>query len=704
MSANIIGPAGSGIDTWLGDVYSSSYSKTYTPTVTGTYTVYLWSRSYDPDVDPRSDSASATRTFTVSAPPTVTVSPMSWNPGSAAQTSGTFTVTANVSWVAWSSDPTWLGISTTSGNSGTTNCTMNVLANPNTTSRSGKIYFSSGGVVRAEITVTQAAKPMTTNPPVQCISSGKTATSITIKEITPPSGWTTQYRMRPVSSSNWGNWQTGNTFSGLTAATGYRFQARFAANTSTREDSKPGPESVTITTASSPYKLDVSPTELSYTLSGGDNYITVTSNVSWSWVDLPGWLTVLPGYNPNEYILRATPTTSARYAEFTVSGGGTSRKVTVIQTSDPMIHRFDAYASADIPAIELRASIENAAEIRVYLNNKERADVRVTNHTLAPDVYIKTVGVAAGTYATRLDISNGNDSWTSSTTKSVTVTAVNPALKDVAYIKSYNYGVNHIDNTETRMSIIKYSDGSFVCSAYTDAGASNGFYLNQSLIDEIEFLHDKYLNDAFYFLTRPLSERQKAEHLSFGKVYLNQAISNGLNITVGSDEYYAWWVIFSTVDKLYQDYSNAKMQVIMNVVADVLLIVQVGLLVNQIRTLSKMEVSYAVDTGPGYTGQRDLSADFRDGASLAGHFKDHGAQMGYTSEQSYLAGARQFFDKTPTVSTRSFISRDGWYFRYDAATNEFGIISNFGGISTYMFPDEPGLAYWLTQIQKYAIY
>ena len=35
------------------------------------------------------------------------------------------------------------------------------------------------------------------------------------------------------------------------------------------------------------------------------------------------------------------------------------------------------------------------------------------------------------------------------------------------------------------------------------------------------------------------------------------------------------------------------------------------------------------------------------------------------------------------------------------ATNEFGIINQYGGISTYFKPDE-GIAYWLEQIEKYA--
>ncbi len=44
---------------------------------------------------------------------------------------------------------------------------------------------------------------------------------------------------------------------------------------------------------------------------------------------------------------------------------------------------------------------------------------------------------------------------------------------------------------------------------------------------------------------------------------------------------------------------------------------------------------------------------------------------------------------------------EGTYFRYDTMTNEFGIINEYGGISTYFKP-ENGIVYWLEQIEKYA--
>ena len=78
--------------------------------------------------------------------------------------------------------------------------------------------------------------------------------------------------------------------------------------------------------------------------------------------------------------------------------------------------------------------------------------------------------------------------------------------------------------------------------------------------------------------------------LVFGKTRLNLAISNGLSVVPGSDAYYAWWVIFSTVDKLYQQYANYKFQMVMDVIGTVLIVISIGLIVNQYRTVYRAEV------------------------------------------------------------------------------------------------------------------
>ena len=107
-------------------------------------------------------------------------------------------------------------------------------------------------------------------------------------------------------------------------------------------------------------------------------------------------------------------------------------------------------------------------------------------------------------------------------------------------------------------------------------------------------------------------------------------------------------------------------------------------------------------SGKAYSGNRNSNIDFRNTkgkSTLNDHFYKHGS--GYASPEIYKNAANNFLEKLPTATTQSFVSTDGTYFRYDTATNEFGIINKYGGISTYFKPND-GLNYWLDQINKYA--
>lgn len=101
-----------------------------------------------------------------------------------------------------------------------------------------------------------------------------------------------------------------------------------------------------------------------------------------------------------------------------------------------------------------------------------------------------------------------------------------------------------------------------------------------------------------------------------------------------------------------------------------------------------------------YNGTRNPDVDFVNGKGKS-TLNKHAGKHGYTSPGEYLKDARNFLEKKPTSTIQSFISNEGTYFRYDTATNEFGIINEYGGISTYFKP-ENGMAYWLEQIEKYA--
>ena len=101
-----------------------------------------------------------------------------------------------------------------------------------------------------------------------------------------------------------------------------------------------------------------------------------------------------------------------------------------------------------------------------------------------------------------------------------------------------------------------------------------------------------------------------------------------------------------------------------------------------------------------YKGTRNSEIDFVKGKGTSTLTK-HAGKHGYVSPEEYLKDARNFLEKQPTSTIQSFVSSEGTYFRYDTATNKFGIINQYGGISTYFKP-EKGMTYWLEQIEKYA--
>ncbi|MDE6912450.1 MAG: hypothetical protein K2P35_01975, partial [Lachnospiraceae bacterium] len=81
-----------------------------------------------------------------------------------------------------------------------------------------------------------------------------------------------------------------------------------------------------------------------------------------------------------------------------------------------------------------------------------------------------------------------------------------------------------------------------------------------------------------------------------------------------------------------------------------------------------------------YNGTRNPDVDFVNGKGKS-TLNKHAGKHGYTSPEEYLKDARNFLEKKPTSTIQSFVSNEGTYFRYDTATNEFGIINEYGGIS-----------------------
>jgi pyocin large subunit-like protein len=68
----------------------------------------------------------------------------------------------------------------------------------------------------------------------------------------------------------------------------------------------------------------------------------------------------------------------------------------------------------------------------------------------------------------------------------------------------------------------------------------------------------------------------------------------------------------------------------------------------------------------------------------------------------YEARAKGFFSSEPTNSTLWFYDVDAILYRYDEASNEFGMCTPSGVMITYFLPKNK-LIYWYRQVEQYAI-
>jgi hypothetical protein len=140
----------------------------------------------------------------------LTVSPTTWNPGSAAA-STTVTVTSPGAWSAGSSQA-WLMASPGSGAAGTRTVTVSVTANTSTAARTGTITFLSGGAT-AILTVTQAGtgvvdecgSTMATACAWTLLSSGTTSRVAGLQT----SADTDLYKFTAPVSGTWRFWTSG---------------------------------------------------------------------------------------------------------------------------------------------------------------------------------------------------------------------------------------------------------------------------------------------------------------------------------------------------------------------------------------------------------------------------------------------------------------------------------------------------------------
>lgn len=88
------------------------------------------------------------------------------------------------------------------------------------------------------------------------------------------------------------------------------------------------------------------------------------------------------------------------------------------------------------------------------------------------------------------------------------------------------------------------------------------------------------------------------------------------------------------------------------------------------------------------------SYQFRSDKYLSQHFKKHGSEFGYTTEEEYLAGANKVISSKDALHKTEAEDGDDVY--YLEASNEFVIVSVDGYIRTYFKPSG-GIDYYNRQ-------
>ncbi len=92
--------------------------------------------------------------------------------------------------------------------------------------------------------------------------------------------------------------------------------------------------------------------------------------------------------------------------------------------------------------------------------------------------------------------------------------------------------------------------------------------------------------------------------------------------------------------------------------------------------------------------EEEIVYPFRSQEQLTDHFERHGVEMGYDTEESYVAGANGVVFSPDAL--HKLEEEDGDFVYYLEETNEFVVLSPDGYIRTYFCPDD-GIDYYNRQ-------
>lgn len=230
-----------------------------------------------------------------------------------------FTVNSNIDWNV-TKDASWLTVTKTNN----TTISITYTENTGTNSRTASIKVAGGGLEKT-VTVIQGVKA-----PTELVISPVS------REVTPVAGTTTfsvtsnvDWSVKSVSAS----WINATKFNNTTINVSYTANSTTSSRSATITVTGGGIDKV-VTVIHAGVILTVTPPSVEVGPGAGTTSLTVNSNIDWSVEDDASWLTATKASSTGISVsYQANAATNSRTATITVSGGGMTITVKVIQAA-----------------------------------------------------------------------------------------------------------------------------------------------------------------------------------------------------------------------------------------------------------------------------------------------------------------------------------------------------------------------------------
>jgi hypothetical protein len=294
--------------------------------------------------------------------------------------------------------------------------TVSLASNTSSSSRSGTVTVSGGGITRT-ISVSQSG------------TSGCTPTSITpytqvnggswqqTASASLSAGGTVKFGPHPSSGGSW-RWSGPNSFSAtsreITLSNVQSSQAGNYVATYTNSAGCTSTQTFSISLSGTTSSLTVSPTSLSVGAGSSNSTITVTSNVNWSVTDNQSWITTssTSGSNNGSFTvsLASNTSSSSRSGTVTVSGGGITRTISVSQsgtTSSSTRYEAESATLSGVSAVS-----NSGASNGQYVNMQGSGSITWTVNVSSSGNYTTTFGYYLP-YSAKTQFLNVNGSYVS---------------------------------------------------------------------------------------------------------------------------------------------------------------------------------------------------------------------------------------------------------------------------------------------------